>query len=38
MTLFCCLSIPFYCFLIILFIYAWRMNKLDEKHGYSDQD
>ncbi|MFT5882159.1 MAG: putative solute:sodium symporter small subunit [Crocinitomicaceae bacterium] len=26
------------CFLLILFIYAWRMNKLDAKHGYADQD
>ena len=26
------------CFLLILFVYAWRMNKLDAKHGYSDED
>jgi len=26
------------CFLLILFVYAWRMNKLDAKHGYADED
>lgn len=24
------------CFLLILFVYAWQMNRLDTKHGYSE--
>ncbi|MFC4992146.1 DUF4212 domain-containing protein [Rubritalea tangerina] len=26
------------CFILILVIYAWVMNKLDSKHGYSEED
>lgn len=25
-------------FVLILIVYAWRMNKLDRKHGYSEED
>lgn len=25
-------------FVLILIIYAWAMNKLDEKHGYTEED
>ncbi len=25
------------CFLIILVVYAWLMNRLDTKHGYSEE-
>jgi putative solute:sodium symporter small subunit len=25
------------CFLIILVVYAWQMNRLDTKHGYSEE-
>jgi putative solute:sodium symporter small subunit len=25
------------CFLLILVVYAWQMNRLDTKHGYSEE-
>ena len=25
------------CFLLILVVYAWQMNRLDAKHGYSEE-
>jgi putative solute:sodium symporter small subunit len=25
-------------FVLILVVYAWAMNKLDEKHGYTEED
>lgn len=27
-----------YCFLIIIFVYAWRMAKLDKEHGVNEDD
>lgn len=27
-----------YVFLVLIFFYAWRMTKLDKKHGVEDED
>ena len=27
-----------YVFLVLIFFYAWRMRKLDKKHGVEDED